>query len=189
VWRRYGDVAFATVFAVAVSLEVIPLGMLTWTLAVRLFGPHGAGRVGGVLLAAVGSTAAALLLITTYILAYQHVSERRARVMEARRHAWVITWLRVLDGEEPEPEGPLDGPATEALVALRDTLRGERSDRIAELLERRGAVARLRRAASRGRAAVARAAPSAPPGYVNDAPLVGHPGCRRNRSSDGGDGP
>jgi HEAT repeat protein len=153
VWRRYGDVAFAAVFAVVVSLEAIPLGFLTWTLAARLFGPGGPARVGGVLLATVGSTAAALVLLTTYVLAYQFLSERRTQLVEGRRQAWVATWLRVLDGAEAEPSGMLDRAATEALVALRETLRGERSERIAELLERRGVVTRFRRAASHGRAA------------------------------------
>jgi HEAT repeat protein len=152
VWRRYGDVAFATVFAVAVSLEAIPLGILTWTLAARLFGQHGPARIGSVLLAAVGSAAAALLVLTTYVLSYQHLSDRRSRLVAERRQAWVSTWLRVLDGTEPDPEAELDDAGVEALVALRDTLRGERSARIAELLERHGAVTRLRRAAAKGRA-------------------------------------
>lgn len=153
-WRRYGDVAFATAFAVAVSLQAIPLGILTWTLAARLFGDHGPARFGSILLAAVGSAAAALMILTTYVLAYQHLSDRRARLVAQRRHAWVGRWLRVLDGVEPEPGAPLDRAGVDALVALRDTLRGERSSRIAELLERHGAVARLRHEASRGRTAV-----------------------------------
>lgn len=152
-WRRYGDVALTTVFAVAVSLEAIPLGLLTWSLSARLFGQHGSARVGGVLLATVGSTAAALLLLTTYVLAYQHLSDRRGLLLETKRRAWVATWLRVLDGTEREPSGPLDRAGVDALVSLRDTLRGERSGRIAELLERHGAVSRLRRSASHGRVA------------------------------------
>ena len=152
-WRRYGDVAFATVFAVAVTLEAIPLGMLTWNLAARLFGDGGPGRFGSILLAAVGSTAAALLILTTYVLAYQHLSDRRASLVAERRRRWVATWLRVLDSDEPESAGPLDGAAVDALVALRETLRGERSARIAELLERHGAAAMLRREVSRGRTA------------------------------------
>ncbi|HET9671775.1 MAG TPA: hypothetical protein VFQ40_02870, partial [Actinomycetota bacterium] len=152
-WRRYGDVAFATAFAVAVSLEAIPLGVLTWTLAARLFGEHGPARFGSVLLAAVGSAAAALLILTTYVLSYQHLSDRRARLVAERRKAWIGAWLRVLDGSEPEPGAPLDRASVDALVALRETLRGDRSARIAELLERHGAVARLRHEAARGRAA------------------------------------
>jgi HEAT repeat protein len=153
VWRRYGDVAFAAVFAVAVSLEAIPLAVLTWNLAARLFGDHGPARVGSVLVAAVGSTAAALLMLTTYVLAYQHVSDRRARLVAERRRAWVATWLRVLDGDEREPLGPLDRAAIDALIALRETLRGERSTRIAGLLQRSGAIERLTRHVARGRTA------------------------------------
>lgn len=152
-WRRYGDVAFATVFAVAVSLEAIPLAILTWTLAARLFGDHGPARFGSVLLAAVGSAAAALLILTTYVLSYQHLSDRRVRLVGERRQVWVARWLRVLDGADPEPNGPLERPAVDALVVLSETLRGERSTRIAELLERYDAVVRLRREAVHGRAA------------------------------------
>ena len=152
-WRRYGDVAFATVFAVAVSLEAIPLGILTWTLAARLFGEHGPARFGSVLLAAVGSAAAALLMLTTYVLSYQHLSDRRARIAGERRQVWVARWLLILDGAEPEPGPPLERPAVEALVALSETIRGERSGRIVELLERHGAVGQLRHEAVRGRAA------------------------------------
>lgn len=150
-WRRYGDVAFATIFAVAVSIEAIPLGYLTWTLAVRLADERGASGIGPVLLAAVGSTAAALILVTTYVLAYQHISERHDRVREERRRGWVVRWLRVLEGREPQPSDPLDPEAVEALLALRETMQGERSERIGDLLERHGAIGKLERGARSGR--------------------------------------
>ncbi len=150
-WRRYGDVAFATVFAIAISLEAIPLCYLTWSLAARLFGHAGGGRVGGILLGAVGSAAAALVLVTTYVLAYQHVSAKHERVRVARRQAWVARWLGVLAGSEPEPAGTLEPEGVQALLALRETLRGSESSRIAELLERHGAVRKLERSAEHGR--------------------------------------
>jgi HEAT repeat protein len=150
-WRRYGDIAFATVFVVAISLEAIPLGYLTWTLAGGVFGRSGGARLGSVLLGAVGSTAAALLLVTTYVLAYQHVSVRNERARTERRQAWVSRWLGVLSGSTPEPAGALDPEAVDALLALRETLRGSESSRIAELLERHGAVRSLERNAEHGR--------------------------------------
>jgi HEAT repeat protein len=151
VWRRYGDVTFAAVFAVAVSLEAIPLGYLTWTLAARLVGDPGGTRLASILLGAVGSTAAALVLVTTYVLAYQHMSSRHERVRGERRQAWVARWLRVLTGSEPAPAGTLEPEAVEALLALRETLRGSDSTRIADLLERHGAVVSLERIAGHGR--------------------------------------
>jgi hypothetical protein len=151
VWRRYGDVTFAVVFAVAISIEAIPLGVLTWTLAARLVGhPHGA-RFATILLGAVGSAAAALVLLTTYVLSYQHVSTRHERVRGERRREWVARWLRVLDGSEAEPAGTLKTEAVEALLALREILRGSGSTRVAELLERHGAVVTLERIARHGR--------------------------------------
>ena len=150
-WRRYGDVAFAAVFAIAISLESIPLCYLTWSLAARLFGQAGGGRMGGILLGAVGSAAAALVLVTTYVLAYQHVSAKHERVRVARRQAWVARWLGVLAGFEPEPAGTLEPEGVQALLALRETLRGSESSRVAELLERHGAVRNLERSAEHGR--------------------------------------
>lgn len=150
-WRRYGDVAFAVIFALAVSLEAIPLSYLTWTLAARLFGHPGGARLGSIVLGAVGSAAAALILVTTYVLTYAHVGARHERERAERRQAWVARWLGVMSGSSPEPEGTLDHDAVEALLALRETLRGTESTRIAELLERHGAIRRLERSAEHGR--------------------------------------
>ena len=150
-WRRYGDVTFAAVFAVVVSLEAVPLGFLTWTLASRLVGGSDGARLATILLGAVGSTAAALVLLTTYVLTYQHVSTRHERVQGERRRAWVARWLRVLDGSDVAPVGTLKPEAVDALLALRETLRGSDSSRVAELLERHGAVVTLERTAGHGR--------------------------------------
>jgi len=151
VWRRYGDVTFAAIFAIAISLEAIPLGYLTWTLAGEVFGPSGGARLGSILLGVVGSTAAALVLLATYVLVYQQVSSRHERVQGERRQAWVMRWLRVLAGAEPGPSGTLEREAVEALLALRETVRGTESSRVAELLELHGAVVRLERNAEHGR--------------------------------------
>jgi hypothetical protein len=151
VWRRYGDVAFALIFAVAISLEAIPLSFLTWTLAARLFGHPGGARLGSILVGAVGAAAAALILVTTYVLTYAQVSARHERVQTERRQAWVGRWLGVLNGSEPEPNGTLEAEGVEALLALREALRGSESTRVAELLERHGAVRTLERNAEHGR--------------------------------------
>src|SRR5919198_3399009 len=135
-WRRYGDVAFAAIFATAVSLEAIPLAFLTWRIAARLVGDTGGPEIAALLLGAVGSAALGLLLLSCYVLAYQHVSARHERLVGERRRVWAARWLRVLDGDGTEPGGRLDRASIEALLALRETIRGDRSDRIAELLER-----------------------------------------------------
>ena len=150
-WRRYGDVTFAVIFAVAISLEAIPLSILTWTLASRLLGHPGSTSLGSILLGAVGAAAAALILVTTYVLSYAHVSARHERIGAQKRQAWVARWLLILSGSEPEPAGTLDPEGVDALLALRETLRGSESTRIAELLERHGAIRRLERSAEHGR--------------------------------------
>ncbi len=149
-WRRYGDVTFAVIFSVAISLEAIPLAYLTWRLAAGIFGSSGGARIGGVLLGVVGSTAAALLLVTTYVLAYQHVSARHELARAQRRQEWVARWLGVLSGATVEPAGGLETEAVEALLALRETFRGSESARVAELLERHGAVVELERRTEHG---------------------------------------
>ena len=152
-WRRHGDLLFAAIFAFAISLEAIPLAFLTWTLAKGVFGRSVGARLGSVLLGAVGSAAAALLLVTTYVLTYQHMSARHESARAERRQAWVSRWLGVLGGSAPEPAGSLEPEGVEALLALRETLRGSESSRIAELLERYGAVRALEHSAKHGRLA------------------------------------
>jgi HEAT repeat protein len=119
-------------------------------LAAGIFGSSGGARIGGVLLGVVGSTAAALLLVTTYVLAYQHVSARHQLGRAQRRQEWVARWLGVLSGATVEPAGGLETEAVEALLALRETFRGSESARVAELLERHGAVVELERRTEHG---------------------------------------
>jgi HEAT repeat protein len=153
VWRRYGEVAFATVFALAISLEAIPLAFLTWTIAARISGNDDGPGVATLLVGAVGASAMALVLLAAYALAYQHVSTRHERAAAERQRTWVARWLRVLDGTDPEPRGRLERPAIAALLSLRETIRGADSERVADLLARYGAVDGLERAARRGRIA------------------------------------
>jgi len=150
-WRRFGDVAFAVLVVVVVTFEAIPLAFLTWLLLGRLVGSAGGPPLVAVLLGALASAALALVTITVYLLAYQHVSERRAAERARRRREWVGRWLRVLYAFEPPPEAPLDRDAVDALLDVRDTLRGAEADRVTTLLANAGVVAVLERRARSGR--------------------------------------
>lgn len=150
-WRRPGDVAFAIVFALAIAIEAVPLGYLTWTLLGRIGTERTDGPLVTILVGVVASATLALVIVMAYVLGYQHVTARLEAALAERRRAWVTRWLRVMDGSEPEPSGPLRREAIEALVGLREVLRGNQSDRVASLLESYGAAAALKRAATRGR--------------------------------------
>jgi HEAT repeat protein len=104
-----------------------------------------------VLLGAIASAALALVMITVYLLAYQHVSERREAVLAERRRHWVVRWLEVLYRSEPPPAAPLGRDALGALLDVRETVRGTEADRVTELLTRYGVGPALERGARSGR--------------------------------------
>ncbi len=152
-WRRFGDVAFAALVAIVVTLEAIPLIYLTWMLLGRLVGRSGGTRVGWVLLGALASAGLGLVTVTGYLLAYQHVSERRATALTERRQAWVARWLDVLYTAGPLPDAPVGDDAVGALLDVRDTVRGVEADRVTDLLTRYGVGVVLERRVRTGRVA------------------------------------
>lgn len=149
-WRRFGDLAFAIVTAVAVTVEAVPLAYLTWVLLGRMAGSSEGPRPVTVLFGAVASVAMALLMITAYLLTYQFVSGRREVILAERRRTWVARWLRVLFREEDPPSEPLGREAVGALLELRETMRGSEADRIAELLQDYDVATALEREARAG---------------------------------------
>ncbi|MGZ8626427.1 MAG: hypothetical protein ACXWXK_07130, partial [Actinomycetota bacterium] len=134
-WRRFGDVAFAAVVAVAVSLEAIPLAYMTLVLIGRSLGSSSGPRPVPIALGVTVTTALGLAVVTTYLLGYQFVSERRGAAIAERRRRWVARWLEVLFHDAPRPDGPLGRDASGALLDLRETMRGDAGDRVAELLK------------------------------------------------------
>ncbi len=139
-WRRFGDLGFAAVVAVVVTAEAPPLVWLTWTV---LGGVGSRGRLVWVLLGGVATAALGLSVVTAYLLAYQLVSDRRAAAVAEARTRWVARWLGVLAGSEPAPDAPLPRAAVEALLELREAVRGAEAERLLELLRRYGVSAHL----------------------------------------------
>lgn len=139
-WRRFGDLGFAALVAVVITVEAVPLVWLTWVVFGALDHRE---SVLWILLGGVATAALGLAVITAYLLAYQTVSDRRAAALAEARAGWVVRWLRVLAGTEPEPAGPLGRDAVGALLELREAVRGAEADRLLELLRRYGVAPRL----------------------------------------------
>ena len=149
-WRRFGDVAFGSLIGVAITLEAVPLAVLTWRLARRAADELAVPELQATLVGTVASTALGLVLVTGYVLAYQVVSEGRERWLRERREAWVARWIRIMFRGEPPPPGPLDRPAAEALLEVRAVLRGTEGEEVAQLVRRYGLAEALRRRAGAG---------------------------------------
>jgi HEAT repeat protein len=147
VWRRFGDVAFAAMAGFAITVEALALAALTWVILWGLVTGAGLPRLGAVALGAAAATSLSLIVISGYLIAYQHVSDRRASGSAGHRHRWVRRWLRVLDGSEAPPTPPLDEDAIEALLGLRNAVRGTMADGVSELLARYDVGGSLVRAA------------------------------------------
>lgn len=139
-WRRFGDLGFAALVAVVITVEAVPLVWLTWVVLGRL---EHRESVLWILLGGVATAALGLAVVTAYLLAYQTVSDRRAAALAEGRARWVARWLRVLAGTEPEPAGPLGRDAIGALLELREAVRGAEADRLLDLLRRYRVARRL----------------------------------------------
>jgi len=135
VWRRFGDLGFAALVAVVVTAEAIPLVWLIWVVLGSLGHPQ---HLAWVLAGGVATAALGLAVITAYLLAYQSVSDHRAALVTEARARWVARWLAVVSGSESAPPAPIGRDAVEALLELREALRGSEADRLLELLRRYG---------------------------------------------------
>jgi HEAT repeat protein len=137
-WRRYGEAPYTILVVGVITVEVLALGALTWVFAFRLFG-FGVGReLEGALIASVAVTAAALVMLTIYILGFHTLSAARERRSTDRLESWIERWVRALyDGDAPPP-APLTREAQEAGLQLRELLKGEEGQDLAALLETSG---------------------------------------------------
>ena len=149
-WRRFGDVAFGALIGVAITLQVVPLAVLTWGMVRRAADELAVPELQARLVGTVASIALGLVLVTGYVLAYQVVSDGRERLLRERREAWVARWIRVLFRGEPPPAPPLDRQAAEALLEIREVLRGTEGEEVSQLIRRYGLADSLRRRAGAG---------------------------------------
>jgi hypothetical protein len=137
-WRRYGETPYTVLVVGVITVEVLALGGLTWVFAFRLFGFGVSRELEGALIASVAVTAAALVMLTIYILGFHALSMARERRSTERLEMWIERWVRALyDGDEP-PAAPLSRDAQQAGLELRELLKGQEGQDLAALLEASG---------------------------------------------------
>jgi len=151
VWRRYGDVLYAILLSVVLTAEAAALAALTWMFLPGLAGLFPQLDLRTMLLAAVAVTAMALVVVAGWVLAYHSFSARRERLHLEALDVWAERWVRVVVERRSRPEPPIRGAAVEALLDLREVLRGEEGERVDELIRFYGVAKALVSEASRPR--------------------------------------
>lgn len=132
-WRR-GERLYALLVALVVLLEALALGGLAVAFSGRLFNLFAYPVVYRALFQALVLTGLALSGLSAYILLY-HAYTARKELLERRAYEeWLARFTQALFGGEPPPPPPWPRAALEALLNLREMLKGEFSDRIAAWL-------------------------------------------------------
>ena len=134
-WRRFADIPYTLLVFGIFMLELVGLGTLIWTFALRTGQLVPDVFVEQTLIAATAITALGLLLLTAYILAYHVLSVPRERRRQQRLETWTDRWFGVLFSTEPTPTGRLGADATEAAFEIRERLKGSEGKEFSRLLE------------------------------------------------------
>lgn len=135
-WRHFGHRAYALILVLVIAIQAVAMAVLMWILGFRLAGRFLASTVFGVLLGVVSLTAFALIVVSSFIFGFHALSRRDERYRSEQAQAWGERWVEVLfaDGKAPEP--PLGREATQALLDLREVLKGTEGERVLELVAR-----------------------------------------------------
>jgi hypothetical protein len=134
-WRRYADVPYTVLVLTVFTLELLGLGALIWTFALRLGQLVPGSALQGTLIATIAVTGLGLLFLTAYILAYHVLSLPRERRRQQRLEAWTERWFAVLFSNAQPPAGELGPEAEEAAVEIRERLKGQEGKEFSSLLE------------------------------------------------------
>ncbi|WP_117238183.1 HEAT repeat domain-containing protein [Thermus sediminis] len=128
-WRK-GERLYALLVFLVVALEALALGGLLWVFSGRLLGAFDYPLARLYLLRGLLLTALALLVLGAYILLY-HVytywKEVRDRALYER---YLSTFTEALFSGGKPPPPPWPEPALEALLHLREMLKGEMGERV-----------------------------------------------------------
>ncbi|KGQ23031.2 HEAT repeat domain-containing protein [Thermus filiformis] len=131
-WRR-GEWIYALLVFLALLLEGAALAYLGLVLTARAFGALPYGQALGALLLSVWLTALVLGGFGVYILLYHAYTEAKEGRERALREAWLARFTEALFGG-PLPPPPWPRPALEALLSLRETLKGEMAEQVTNWL-------------------------------------------------------
>ncbi|MDM7325377.1 MAG: HEAT repeat domain-containing protein, partial [Thermus sp.] len=132
-WRR-GDRLYALLVFLVVLLEGLALGGLVVVFSGRLFGVFGYPQVYRVLFLALSLTGAALGFLSAYILLYHAYTASREAHDQKAYEEWLARFTEVLFSGGAPPPSPWPRPALEALLRLREMLKGDFSETIAQWL-------------------------------------------------------
>jgi hypothetical protein len=141
-WRGEGEPLFAVLFLAVFAVEAVMLALLSWALLFRE-DSGSAGTLRNVLVAAVSTAALLLTVATVSILLYRAVAGRRERHRVAEVKAWMAVWQDVIAGKRSPPDPPLEEPAVEALLDLRESLGTTDTSRASQLISSLGATGEL----------------------------------------------
>ncbi|GAB5603825.1 hypothetical protein FJNA_23510 [Thermus sp. FJN-A] len=132
-WRR-GEGVYALIVASVVSLEALALGGLVLVFSARLWGAVGYGPVAWTLWQSLALTGLALGVLSGYVLLYHTYTAWREGRARAAYQAWLARFTEALLEEKEPPSPPWPEEAVEALLALRESLRGEYGERLSAWL-------------------------------------------------------
>ncbi|MBI2388430.1 MAG: HEAT repeat domain-containing protein [Deltaproteobacteria bacterium] len=142
-WRRWGDYLYAITVLVVFGAEALALAALSLAFFARLLGLLPYTRLLAILTWVVILTCVSLAVVMQHVLVYYAASAWRERTRRERSTEWTELFVRWLfDRTTPVPQR-LPREAVDALLDLRETIRGEDGAAIGELIERLGIGARL----------------------------------------------
>ncbi|MGC8968651.1 MAG: HEAT repeat domain-containing protein [Thermus sp.] len=134
-WRR-GERLYALLVFGVLALEAYALGALVVLFSGRLLGWAGFPQVEAALLQALALTALALVLLGAYVLLYHAYSASREAWERETFDRWLRLFTEALFGEASLPPPPWPEPALRALLRLREMLKGEAGEQVADWLRR-----------------------------------------------------
>lgn len=134
-WRRYGDVAFALLVTVVITVEGVALLLIVRAAVAQMDGQVDAGGLRDALMGGILVSSLGLLTLTGFVLVYHAMSARQAEIRRRERVGWTDRWIEVLLAGAAPPAGPISRGARDALIDLRTLLKGEQARQLEELMQ------------------------------------------------------
>ncbi|MGH7855693.1 MAG: HEAT repeat domain-containing protein [Candidatus Binatia bacterium] len=130
--RRLGDAGYALVVAAAFTIQAVALAA---AVIMSLSGRWDVtARTVTAIIVTAGAAAAGLLVLAMYTIAYQTLGTRRDLRHTHDVMSWMDRFIDVLFSGTAPPHGPLPRAATDALLDLRESVRGQAAAAIDELI-------------------------------------------------------